>query len=48
VIEPDIKLVFVMLFGLMVPADHAKGHAMLPAFILGLVMARHYQQHREP
>jgi Kef-type K+ transport system membrane component KefB len=47
VIEPEIKLVFVCLFGLMVLADRAKGHAVLPAFILGLVMARHYQQHRK-
>jgi Kef-type K+ transport system membrane component KefB len=31
----------------MVVADLAKGHAVLPAFILGLVMARHYQQHRK-
>jgi Kef-type K+ transport system membrane component KefB len=46
VIEPEIKLVFVCLFGLMVLADAAKGHAVLPAFVLGLVMARHYRQHR--
>jgi Kef-type K+ transport system membrane component KefB len=47
VIEPEIKLVFVCLFALMVVADQAKGHAVLPAFVLGLVMARHYQQHRQ-
>jgi Kef-type K+ transport systems, membrane components len=46
VIEPEIKLVFVSLLALMVLADQAQGHAVLPAFILGLVMARHYQQHR--
>jgi Kef-type K+ transport system membrane component KefB len=46
VIEPEIKLVFVALLGLMVLADQAQGHAVLPAFVLGLVMARHYQQHR--
>jgi Kef-type K+ transport system membrane component KefB len=46
VIEPEIKLVFVWLFCLMVVADAAKGHAVLPAFVLGLVMARHYRQHR--
>jgi Kef-type K+ transport system membrane component KefB len=46
VIEPEIKLVFVCLFCLMVVADAAKGHAVLPAFVLGLVMARHYQEHR--
>jgi Kef-type K+ transport system membrane component KefB len=47
VIEPEIKLVFVALFLLMVLADTAKGHAVLPAFVLGLVMSRHYQQHRQ-
>jgi Kef-type K+ transport system membrane component KefB len=47
VIEPEIKLVFVVLFALMVMANQAKGHAVLPAFILGLVMARHYQQHQK-
>jgi Kef-type K+ transport system membrane component KefB len=46
VIEPEIKLVFACLFLLMLLADAAKGHAVLPAFVLGLVMARHYQQHR--
>jgi Kef-type K+ transport system membrane component KefB len=47
VIEPEIKLVFVALFVLMVLADASNGHAVLPAFILGLVMSRHYTQHRE-
>jgi Kef-type K+ transport system membrane component KefB len=47
VIEPEIKLVFLCLFILMVLADAANGHAVLPAFILGLVMSRHYQEHRE-
>jgi Kef-type K+ transport system membrane component KefB len=47
VIEPEIKLVFVCLFALMVLADLSKGHAVLPAFVLGLVMSRHYQQHRK-
>ena len=40
VIEPEIKLVFACLFVLMVLADAAKGHAVLPAFLLGLVMAQ--------
>ncbi len=46
VIEPEIKLVFVCLFALMVIADLAHGHAVLPAFVLGLVMSRHYRRHR--
>jgi Kef-type K+ transport system membrane component KefB len=47
VIEPEIKLVFVCLLALMVLADLANGHAVLPAFVLGLVMSRHYAEHRE-
>jgi Kef-type K+ transport system membrane component KefB len=47
VIEPEIKLIFVCLFALMVVANAANGQAVLPAFILGLVMAKHYQQHQE-
>jgi len=47
VIEPEIKLVFVFLLVLMVLADAAHGHAVLPAFILGLAMSRHFAEHRE-
>jgi len=47
VIEPEIKLVFAVLFGLMVLGEEAKSQAVLPAFVLGLVMSRHYQAHRE-
>ncbi len=47
VIEPEIKLVFLCLLVLMVLADAAEGHAVLPAFVLGLVMAKHYQRHRQ-
>jgi Kef-type K+ transport system membrane component KefB len=47
VIEPEIKLVFVCILVLMVLADLANGHAVLPAFVLGLVMSRHYAEHRE-
>jgi Kef-type K+ transport system membrane component KefB len=46
VIEPEIKLVFVAFFLLMYLGDLSGGHAVLPAFVLGLVMARHYQAHR--
>jgi Kef-type K+ transport system membrane component KefB len=46
VIEPEIKLVFACLLALMVLAEAANGHAVLPAFVLGLVMSRHYRQHR--
>jgi Kef-type K+ transport system membrane component KefB len=47
VIEPEIKLVFVVLFVLMVLGSEAHSQAVLPAFVLGLVMSRHYQQHQE-
>jgi Kef-type K+ transport system membrane component KefB len=47
VIEPEIKLVFLCIFVLIVLADASNGHAVLPAFVLGLVMSRHYQEHRE-
>jgi Kef-type K+ transport system membrane component KefB len=47
VIEPEIKLVFVCLFVLMVLADASNGHAVLPAFVLGLVMSNHFAQHRQ-
>jgi Kef-type K+ transport system membrane component KefB len=47
VIEPEIKLVFAVLLVLMVLADLAHGHAVLPAFVLGLAMSRHFAEHRE-
>ena len=46
VIEPEIKLVFACLFLLMWLGDRANSHAVLPAFILGLVMSGHYVAHR--
>ena len=47
VIEPEIKLVFLFLLVLMVLADASNGHAVLPAFVLGLMMSSHYEAHRE-
>jgi Kef-type K+ transport system membrane component KefB len=47
VIEPEIKLVFLCLLVLMVLAELSRGHAVLPAFVLGLAMSRHYAEHRE-
>jgi len=47
VIEPEIKLVFLCLLVLMVLAELANGHAVLPVFVLGLVMSQHYKEHRE-
>jgi len=47
VIEPEIKLVFACLFLLMWLGQRANSHAVLPAFVLGLVMSNHYVQHRK-
>jgi Kef-type K+ transport system membrane component KefB len=47
VIEPEIKLVFACLLVLIVLANLAHGHAVLPAFVLGLAMSRHFAEHRE-
>jgi Kef-type K+ transport system membrane component KefB len=47
VIEPEIKLVFAALFVLMYLGDRANSQAVLPAFILGLVMSGHYAEHRQ-
>jgi Kef-type K+ transport system membrane component KefB len=47
VIEPEIKLVFASLFALMWLGEKAQSHAVLPAFVLGLVLSRHYVRHRK-
>jgi Kef-type K+ transport system membrane component KefB len=47
VIEPEIKLVFACLFLLMWLGARAHSHAVLPAFVLGLVMSGHYASHRK-
>lgn len=47
VIEPEIKLIFASLFLLMWLGGKAHSHAVLPAFVLGLVLSQHYVEHRE-
>ncbi|MGH2377060.1 MAG: cation:proton antiporter [Candidatus Limnocylindria bacterium] len=47
VIEPEIKGAFAVLFLLMWVADLAGSHAVLPAFLLGLAVARVFQRHPE-
>ncbi len=42
VVEPEIKLVFAGLFVLMWLGERAHAHAVLPAFVLGLILSRHY------
>jgi Kef-type K+ transport system membrane component KefB len=47
VIEPEIKLIFACLFALSWLGGRANSQAVLPAFVLGLTMSSHYQQHRK-
>lgn len=44
VIEPEIKYVFFLLLILMYFAALGQGHAVLPAFVLGLFMAKHFHK----
>jgi Kef-type K+ transport system membrane component KefB len=46
VIEPEIKLIFAALFLMMFVAELGESHAVLPAFLFGLVMARFLASHR--
>jgi Kef-type K+ transport system membrane component KefB len=47
VIEPEIKGAFAALLVMMYFADRAQSHAVLPAFILGLAVAKILHAHRE-
>jgi len=44
VIEPDIKFIFVILFIFIFIANIGAGHAVLPVFVLGLVLSRSFRQ----
>jgi Kef-type K+ transport system membrane component KefB len=46
VIEPEIKYLFVIILGLMYFAKIGDGHAVLPAFVLGLLMSRYFKETR--
>ncbi len=46
VIEPEIKGAFAALLLLMYLANRAQSHAVLPAFLLGLAVARTFERHR--
>ena len=46
VIEPEIKGAFAVLFGLMYLGALAESHAVLPAFLLGLAVAKVFLRHR--
>ena len=42
VIEPEIKYLFLLLLAFMYFATLGEGHAVLPAFVLGLLMSQHF------
>lgn len=44
VIEPEIKYIFAMLLIFIYFANLGDGHAVLPAFLLGLLMSRHFTE----
>ena len=47
VIEPEIKLLFMILFGIMALGQWGGGHAVLPVFLLGLSMSGLFKRHKE-
>lgn len=47
VIEPEIKYIFLLLFTFMYFAKLGNGHAILPAFVLGLMMSGHFNETSE-
>ncbi|OGO38470.1 MAG: potassium transporter [Chloroflexi bacterium RBG_16_57_8] len=44
VVEPEIKYVFLLLLAFMYFASIGEGHAVLPAFVLGLLMSPHFRE----
>jgi len=47
IIEPEIKFIFFILFAFIYFAKLGEGHAVLPAFILGLIMSKHFYEQRK-
>ena len=47
VIEPEIKLLFFLLFCVMALASWGKSHAVLPVFIIGVSLSSMFHSHRE-
>jgi len=47
VIEPEIKFIFLILLMFIFFANLGNGHAVLPAFVLGLLMSRHFTEQRK-
>lgn len=44
VIEPEIKYIFLLLLVFIYFANLGQGHAVLPAFLLGLLMSKHFSE----
>ncbi|MBI5747588.1 MAG: cation:proton antiporter [Nitrospinae bacterium] len=47
VIEPEIKYIFLLLLIFIYFANLGEGHAILPAFVLGLMMSKHFTETSE-
>jgi Kef-type K+ transport system membrane component KefB len=47
VIEPEIKLLFFLLFVFMALGRWGQSHAVLPVFVLGLCLAKMFREHNE-
>jgi Kef-type K+ transport system membrane component KefB len=47
VIEPEIKFIFLILLVFIYFAQIGEGHAILPAFVLGLLMSKHFNEKRK-
>ncbi len=47
VIEPEIKYIFLLLLVFIYYANLGESHAVLPAFVLGLLMSRHFTETSE-
>jgi Kef-type K+ transport system membrane component KefB len=47
VIEPEIKYLFLVLLVFMYFANLGEGHAVLPAFVMGLLMSKHFKEQRK-
>jgi Kef-type K+ transport system membrane component KefB len=47
IIEPEIKIIFLVLLLFIFFAQLGESHAVLPAFVLGLVMSKHFSEQRK-
>jgi Kef-type K+ transport system membrane component KefB len=47
IIEPEIKILFLILLLFIFFAQLGESHAVLPAFVLGLVMSKHFSEQRK-